>query len=343
MFSMFRKPLKAGLDVGRDTLKYVLLDEDRGIIHYARKEKLIPKREGKDHILKGEELRESLKAFLANCQKDCSNYSNIVNTAIQGEGTICQYIDLPKLGKKELDVAVPCQAMKYIPFPMDTVNFSYLTVPSIKKEDDKTGIFFIAAQKKLVEDMKNLLEQSDLQIEGMEIPALSLVRVWAKNRNMPKDNFYALVHTGFRLTHVIVLKDHYPYYCRDVSIAGRDFTYAIQMNEQISWEEAENYKLSYDATQKDVFMEPFMIKWLDDVKKSLGFFNKQFRSQSISINQIFFSGGTSMMKGLARRLSEHINIPVISAQWDRVKIDSKFTQTLEPARFSLSVGLALKK
>jgi type IV pilus assembly protein PilM len=341
MLGIFKKQLKAGLDIGQDSFKYVLLDEDRGIIHYGREKKILPKRDRKDYLITGEELTERLKAFLSACQKDCQKYNNNVNTAIQGEGTICQYIDLPKLTKKELDVAVPSQAMKYIPFPMETISLSYITVPSIKKEENKTGIFFVAAQKKSVEDMKNILEQCGLQIEGMETPVISLVREWARNHGK-KDNFYALVHTGFRLTQVIILKDRHPYYCREFSIAGRDFTYAIQMGEQISWEEAEVYKMSYDATQKDVSMEPFMIKWLDDVKKSLGFFNKQFQNQSSSINQVFLSGGTALMKGLDMRLSEHINIPVICDTWDKIKVDSKFTQTVEPVKFKLAAGLVLK-
>lgn len=341
MLGIFKKQLKAGLDIGQDNLTYILLDEDRGIVHYGREEPVFPEREKKDDILKGEELKEKLKVFLSSCQKDCQNYSNNVNTAIQGEGTICQYIDLPKLTKKELDVAVPAQAIKYIPFSLDSVNISYITVPSIKQEANKTGIFFVAAQKKSVEDMKNILEQCGLVIDSMETPVMSLVREWARNHAM-KDNFYALVHTGFRLTQVIILKDRYPYYCWEFSIAGRDLTYAMQMGEQISWKEAEGYKMSYDATQKDVSMEPFMIKWLDEVKKSLGFFNKQFRSQSVSIEKIFLSGGTALMKGLDRRLSEHINMPVDADTWDKIKIDSKFTQQIEPVKFKLAAGLVIK-
>ncbi|MEQ8189044.1 MAG: pilus assembly protein PilM, partial [Candidatus Eremiobacterota bacterium] len=244
MLGLFKKQLKVGLDVGQDSLKYILMDEDRGIIHYGREEKNFPGREKKDDILAGERLKEKLKSFLSVCQKESSAFSNNVNTAIQGEGTICQYIDLPKLTKKEMDVAVPSQAVKYISFPLDTVNLSYITVPPIKKEENKTGIFFVAAQKKSVEDMKNMLEQCGLQIDSMETPVMSLVREWARNHGR-NDNYYALVHTGFRLTQVIILKDRYPYYCREFSIAGRDFTYAMQMGEQISWEDAEGYKMSY--------------------------------------------------------------------------------------------------
>ncbi|MEQ8225213.1 MAG: pilus assembly protein PilM, partial [Candidatus Eremiobacterota bacterium] len=181
MLGIFKKQLKAGLDIGQDSFKYILLDEDRGIVHYGSEEQVFPEREKKDDILKGEELKEKLKIFLSACQKDCQNYSNNVNTAIQGEGTICQYIDLPKLTKKELDVAVPAQAIKYIPFSLDSVNISYITVPSIKQEANKTGIFFVAAQKKSVEDMKNILEQCGLVIDSMETPVMSLVREWARN------------------------------------------------------------------------------------------------------------------------------------------------------------------
>ena len=340
MLGLFKKQLKAGLDIGQDSLKYILLDEGRGIIHYGREEKNFPGREKKDDILAGERLKEKLKSFLSVCQKECSAFSDNVNTAIHCEDTICQYIDLPKLTKKEMDVAVPSRAIKYIPFPMDTVNLSYITVPSIKKEENKTGIFFDAAQKKSVEDMKNMLEQCGLQIENMCSPVLSLVREWSKNHGL-KDNFYVLVHTGFCMTYVIILQDRYPYYFREFSTGGRDFTYAIQMGEQISWKEAEGYKMSYDATEKDISMEPFMIKWLDEVKKSLEFFNKQFRSQSISINKVFLSGGTALMKGLDSRLSEYINIPVISDTWNRIKIDTKFTGSLEPVKFKLVSGLAL--
>ena len=129
---------------------------------------ILPERNSKDDILKDEALIKKLTFLLNDCKKDCPGYRNHIKTTLQGEGVISRYIELPKMDKKEVRLAVTSQAIKYIPFPMDTVNLSYINVPAISSESNKMGIFFVAAQKKSVEEIKKILEGAGLELEAVE-------------------------------------------------------------------------------------------------------------------------------------------------------------------------------
>lgn len=336
MLGMFRKQFKIGLDIGQDSLKYAILHPDQTTVNQLWKIKLFPEREAKDQILKGDELKKRLTEILKMCQKECRNYSNSVNSVIQGEGTVYGYLELPDLGKKELDVAVPSQAMKYIPFSMESTHLSYVKIPMILPRENKTGVFYVAAQKKFVDDIKNIMEQSGLKLETMDVSVFSLVREFSRNHSLEKDMCYALIHTGFRATYVIVIRNGYPYYIRDLSIGGRDFTYAFQMGEQWSWQDSEKYKLQYDVTSRQVSIEPFLIRWLEEIKKSLTFFSKEFSRASVSVKEIYLSGGTASFKGLDNRLSEHVQLPVHIDTWDLIKA------TGDAVEYKVSVGAVMK-
>jgi len=278
--------------------------------------------------------------LLKNCKKDCPLYKSAVSTAIQGEGTVSRYIEMPRLSKKELDTAVTSQALKYIPFPMESVNLSYITVPQIEAEKNKTGVFFVAAQKKSIEYMKNILEKCGLELERIETPVMAMVRAFARNHKLPSDRFFALIHTGFRLTHLVVIRDRYPYYSREISLAGRDFTYAFQMGQQSSWEEGENYKLNYDVAECDVSIEPFITRWQKEIKKSLSFFTKQLPG-NCKVEEVYISGGSSLLKGLDKRLEEYLKIPVKIGCWDQIKRCDKFSHIKEVGIYEIATGLAL--
>jgi len=338
MFGLFRKNFKVGLDLGEDSLKYSVVDG--GTVIDLWQGKLIPARKNKDHILKDEDLTNRIIDLLKNCKKDCPLYKSAVNTAIQGEGTVSRYIEMPKLSKKELDTAVTSQALKYIPFPMESVNLSYVTVPQIEAEKNKTGIFFVAAQKKSIEDMKNTLKKCGLELERIETPVMAMARAFSRNHKLPSDRFFALIHTGFRLTHLVVIRDRYPYYSREISLAGRDFTYAFQMGQQSSWEESENYKLNYDVMECDVSIEPFIARWQKEVKKSLGFFTKQLPG-NCKVEELYLSGGTSLLKGLDKRLEEYLKMPVKNGFWDQIKRVDKFSHIKEVGIYEIATGLAL--
>lgn len=339
---MFRKKISIGLDLGQYSVKFAALNPDNGRIEKLRQLQLNPDRQSREETLPGDELCRRIDRFVKDCHKEGGDCKGAVKTAIQGEDTICRYLELPPLSKKELEIAIPSQAMKFIPFPMSSISFSWLSVPPVMTGGKKNAIFFVATLKKTVEEISGTLKNCGFEISRIEVPVLPLVREFSKNYDLPKNSFQALVHVGDRFTHVVILRDRYPYYSREISLAGRDFTYALQMGSQSSWKEAEEAKKVFDAKTNDVAMEPFLLRWMAEVKKSLDFFKSQFSEVSPELTRIFLSGGSAYMKNLTQRLSEHLDLPVSVNTWNRIEGDKKDSDLAGAAALKVAVGLAME-
>lgn len=338
---LFKKNETIGIDIGENSLKLALIESDKPKIKCLFYKELIKDRASSNQCLSEEELRKKITEIIAEFQREAHYTEKSAFTAIQGEGTICGYLELPEISKKEQETAVQSQVIKQIPFPLEKVVISYLQVPQLDKGPKKTCVFWVCAQKSSVEKQKTLLSGCGLEIKKMEVPSLAIAREFARNHKFSDDKFFAIVHIGYKLTHIVVINAGFPYYARDFSLAGRDFTYAFQMGAQISWKEAELYKLNYDATLKETAIEPFLMNWLDEVKKSLKFFNNQIPFESYKIETIYLSGGSAYMKNLDKRLSEHVNMTVLIEKWDIIKNEEKNKEKNDAINHLVSVGLAL--
>lgn len=339
---MFGKKIVNGLDLGAHTLKCAVVETDTGCVRELWKSDILPDRQSRDQTLTGEALSQRLAILLNLCHKECTTFKANVVTAIQGEGTVCRYLEFPPLSDPELKIAVPAEVKKFLAFPIAQTSLSYFQVPLISS-GKKGGVFVVAARKDSVEEMKILLEQCNLQVQRIETPVLALVREFVKNHDNLRNRFHVLVHVGFRLTQIVILRNGYPYFAREFSMGGRDFTYAFQMRTQSSWSEAEQYKLHYDVMSKEASIEPFLIRWLDEVKKSLSFFCRQFAKEFNDICKVCLSGATAQWTNLDKRLGEHLNLPVIVDDWNRVKPINKGRNLKEKSLiYKVAVGLALE-
>ena len=335
---MFKKPLKIGLDIGQFSLKCALLEGNSQIKALWEKE-IMPERASQEQALKEAEWQNRLCALLKECPKEIPLFSHPVATALEGEGVISQYLELPHLSPKELEVAVSSKIIKILPFPIDQVKVSFLQVPPLTRGERVSAVYWIAARKDYIEKALKLFKNCGVTIGHLETPVLPLAREFSDNHKVPKDQFFALVNLGFRWTQVVIVRDGYPYFSREIPIAGKSFTYAFQMGTQSSWSEAEKYKLDYQVERREPQIESFLQRWLDEVKKSLGFFANQLNQENNPVKQIYLSGGTARWKGLDARLAEYLNIPVVMDPWEQI---ADRTQTKHPETFKVAVGLALE-
>ena len=336
----FQKKRNIGLDIGNDAVKVAIVDACKGVISNLWRQETVEDRQSKEQLPKEEDLVKAIHELLAVCKKECAPFKKEVSASIFGGGSICRYIELPHLKPKELAVAVPSQAIKHIPFPMEKVTLSYIQVPRISEGGDKIAVFFITEQNESISFVKKVLKQCNVEASRIESPVLALPRKFSRDHRQPKDQFVALVYIGFVSTYVIIVRGRYPYFAREISIAGRDFTYAFQMGTQSSWQEADNYKIKYDVMQREIPIEPFLSRWLDEIKKSLNFFKKQFGDESLKVEKVILSGGTAGMINLDKRTGEFLGIPVEVDHLEHLKYTGSAIEKHEI--YSVAVGLALE-
>lgn len=316
---LFGKRVLIGLDIGRHSVKAAVLDQNKNDIINLLESEILPGRDCMEQIPGDDAVAEKVRGILSKYTGADSKLNPVVYSSLQGDGAICSYLELPKLKKQEEETAIQSLTRKNIPFSIEEASIIYIPVPALSSDKDKKGIFFIAIKQDAVKKHQELLKKCGLPENNFHVYIRALINEFIKNHGRTPDKFTAIVNAGSYLTSVLIIKDGFPYYARDFAVAGCNFTYAFQMGKQSSWQEAENYKLGYDASAKEVPVEPPLIKWLDNVKKSIDTFTKQYSEYSPVIDKVYLSGGTARWKNLDTRMTEHINIPVETDKWAGIK------------------------
>lgn len=263
-------------------------------------------------------------------------------TSLQGYGAWCQYLEFPPLRKDELDVAVRTKVRKHIPYPPESVHLSYVQVPPIVAGSPKASVFVAAAHHNNIERMTHHLEKCHVELRGVDVTALALVREFVRNHTTPEGRIVGLLNVGFGLSHFVAVLNGYPYYVRDFAPAGGQFTYGFQVGLQVGWEEAERSKRLYDTMQRTHYVELFLKRWMEEVRRTLSHFSTQFANEGVTIQEIYLSGGCAGWTGVAERLSEFLGIPVRIEQWERLARPSSAEGSVDTSIYNVAIGVALE-
>jgi type IV pilus assembly protein PilM len=341
---MFRRPANVGLDLGHFSLKCAVLEHGSTAIKKLWQGEILPSRESEDQTPSPQELRGTLQSILSIASRDGVPLDRGASASIQDEAIVFRYIELPELAKKDLDAGVRNVAKKYIPFPLDKVILSHLPVPLIAKKTDKMAVFFIAIPSEPLASLKSLMKDCKIDVRGIIPSEIALTRALVRNYDLPRDQFLALVHTGFHVTQVIIVRDGFPYLIRSFPIAGKKFTYGFQSarTARLAWREAEYKKLEYDATSKNAAVEPFIVAWLAEIEKSLKAFAGLVPGAPQKVSGIFLSGGSAGMKGLDQRLSSHVNLPTTLLTLQNLRLGSNQPIAGHAASYAVALGLAVQ-
>lgn len=337
---MSRKRIAIGLDLGTNSIKCAVVEIDGNSIRKLLRQELPSAPDERSYSAPVKEFENGLKSLLAQCGHECASVDRRVITGVGGHGTFLQYLEFPPLSNKELDVSVPFEIQKRIPLSLEDITINYVTVPQLSPGKKKSAVLAVAALKREVTLLKSILENSGIVAERVEIPALALAREFTRNHEIPRESFAPLIHIGFRSSQIVIVRNGYPYYARELPIAGRDFTYAFQMGRQSGWSEAEQYKRSYNIANEESAIEPFLSRLAGEIKKSLEFFSREFEVSACSMPQIFLSGGTALLTGLDKYLSKNTGALWRTVQvdkWDRLRPQEK----CEAVLYKVAVGLAL--
>ncbi len=343
MFGRARRKVSIGLDIGQHTVKWAATDAESGRIRELFSTPLMPQRQQRLDVLEGDALEARLREILDTWQKTSACWSKSVNTSVQGAGSICGYLDLPRLSERELKMAVPSKLTKQLPFAVDDVALSFATVPPLVNDLNRTAVVYVAVQKKLIDAHATMLKRLGLELNNVEVPALALAREFNHNHPEAAQHFVALVSFGHLLTHVVLVRNGNPYYQRQFPTAGAEGTYACQVGNQSDWISAEQHKHGLDATARTVALEPFLTRWLGEVKRTIDSFHQRTASAQCRVVRAVLGGAGSSWQGLSRRLSETLQLPTEIDGWHALEIEPAARQAGPPSLFKLAVGLALTR
>lgn len=313
----FRRQRWVGLDLGSHSLKWAVVESGRRELVQSGCTALFPERQNLSQPLEWHLWESRVQQGLDAIPTEVAG----LNTVVQGKSTVYGYLEFPNLSEDELRVAALAEAQQAIPFAADSIQFSYTRVPAWR-DPAGCGVFYAAALLTEVLRLRQLLSRAGRTPQRVEVPALALAREFALNHESARPEFWGVLHIGFTLTQLVVVREGYPYYARDFGLGSGHFVQALQAAHGLSFEEAEK------QFQDGGLHGAPLGRLCDQVQRTLA-------HAALDLKGLYLSGGGAVAN-LAGALQKRVALPVLHDGWERFKGRSD-----PPGLYKLAAGLAI--
>ncbi|MCG8607266.1 type IV pilus assembly protein PilM, partial [bacterium] len=364
--SIFSNTQLVGIDIGATSIKYAVLNKTGRVFKLVNCGMRALQREQAQ--ADGNARADRIANILTNEFKLKSYKNALLTSAVSGLEVIYKNIRVPKMGAKELAKAVPWACRKDFPFPIESTIFEYSVIEDkARKADEKLDVYVAAAQKEMVLNHVNLIRKSDsIPTKVSTIPA-ALWNLFSIMDKSYQSGCYAIIDIGGKSSHIVLINNGQLQFAREISTGGDDITQVLTGSIFVDGEEisiskkkAEGIKRKYGYLEKvniesqedviplkeiAVLMHPVLEKLVKEVQRTIDFFKEKFGIESIQ--KMFITGGTALLKNIPAYLSSELNTEVdVLNPFDYISA-KKFSNhedlnQLGP-RLAVSLGLAIDK
>jgi type IV pilus assembly protein PilM len=337
-----------GLDIGSSSIKVVQAKSSKkGVMLQAFALQPLPPQTIVDGtIMNQSAVVDAIRELLSRLkirQKD-------VALAIAGHSVIIKKISVPQMTDDELDEQIPWEAEHHIPFAKDDVELDW-QVTNRQNASGQMDLVLVAAKKEVVHDYAAVAREASLAPRVVDVAAFSVQNAFESNYTVAPGETIVLVNIGAAISNINISKDGASAFTRDVTIGGNAFTEEIQKQLNVSYDEAEAYKVGgahdeHGVVPQEVekIMESVADVMAGEFQRSLDFFLAT--SADANVTKIFLSGGSAKVAALHRAMERRSRLPVeVMDAFKQVQIDAKLDQAYLRAHAPeamVALGLALR-
>lgn len=274
--------------------------------------------------------------------------------SVSGNTVIIRKITLPLMTQEELQESIQWEAEQYIPFDINEV-FIGFEVLAPRTEQGQMDVVLVAAKKDMISDYQNLCSDVNLKAFVMDVDAFALQNAYEVNYGFHQNETVVLLDVGNSVVTMNVVTDGITMFTRDLSLGGSDITEEIQKQLNITYQEAELYKMGGSpGAQTDEVLPQEVEKIIgekaediaNEIQRSLDFYSATAADNRI--DKIVVTGGTAAIPSLVRTIERISGIrtellnPFKNISYDERKFTAARIQKLAPIA-SIAVGLALRR
>lgn len=262
------------------------------------------------NVVKMEEVAEALRTLLRKNRIKAKK----VALALPSSAVITKKIMVESnLSAKDMEAQVEDEARQYIPFPLEEVSLDFCTVGANPQRPDMTDVIIAASRRDRVQNLQDLVELVDLEAGVIEVQsyALRLATKRLVDIHLPGQDtaVVLLIKMGANRTLMQITVGGAIVYERDQAIGGEHLTQRIAAQYSLSNDEAEAKKRSGALAQdfESSVLAPYVSSTVQILERGMQFI---YNSTPYSkVNQIFLTGGGSMVPGLAAAISTAFQSP----------------------------------
>lgn len=345
-----------GVDIGTSSIKIVELEKKTGrfeLTNYGvfeiKESRTLPQNtDAWQSVLKlpDQEISSGIKELF----KKANFNSQDVVTAIPSFTTFATVIDMPYVSNDDLARALPFEAKKYIPIPLDEVVLDWSIVGINDNQAFAQGtkpsmveVFLAAVPKDETARYQNIIKNSGLKLQAIELENSALIRALLGNDLSPT----VVVNIGGRSTSIIIVNKGYERVSHNYEIGGFEITRAISQSLSISLEKAEELKRKFGLKKgDDNIINESMISLINmmvfETQKTIANYEETKKEK---ISNVILIGGLANMPGFSEYFQEKLN--------RKVSLGNPFSRLIYPAElesitselssiFSVAIGLAMR-
>src|SRR3972149_7879425 len=236
MFNLFGEKGKLGIDIGTAAIKIVELEKSGGRV--VLKNYGLFELKGTDVQSSGPGTGQSILKLpdqeiiwgIKELIKKGSIKSTDAIASIPSFSTFTTIIEMPYLSEQELAKALPFEARKYIPIPLDEVVLDWSIIDILSPAGPGTSgsaskpptvqVFLAAVPRDETEKYRRIMKGAGLNLKALELENTALIRALLGNDLSPT----AIVNIGGRSTSIVIVDKGYERISHNYEIGGVEIT-----------------------------------------------------------------------------------------------------------------------
>ena len=269
--------------------------------------------------------------------------------SIPSFSTFATAIEMPYISEQDLAKALPFEARKYIPVPLNEVvlDWSIIDIPPNWVSSTKpttVEVFLAAVPRDETLRYQRIMRGAGLNLKALELENSALTRALLGNDLSPT----VIVNIGGRSTSIVIVNRGYERLSHNYEVGGFEITKSIARSLNISLEKAEEMKKKMGLKEIDenvinVAMKTLIDMMVLETKKTITGY-EEAKSQKIS--RVLLVGGLTNMPNFASYFQQKLGREVTmgNAFARIVYPQSLFTVIQElSSTFAVATGLAMRE
>jgi type IV pilus assembly protein PilM len=301
-----------GVDLGSHSIKVCEISGGKGKL---KLERFAAINLGEAVIIEDEfQKPDEIIGALKNALRVAGSKSRNVSVGLYGQNTMTKRLSVPDGTQEEIQDSIIWESEQYIPFGADESEVSFSII------GDTVGggkdVLLVAARTEVVEHFQDLLKEAKLipKIVDLNVVAASnLFEMTAVALDPSLNEGAILIDWGAQSVKIIIYRNGGPIFTKELAVGGSLVTEEIQRQMALSYEEAEDLKISQDAQgnlPEEILgiAQGLLEGHIAEVKKNLNFYISAGSTEQIT--KCFVFGGGARSPLLIPMLTELLGIEV---------------------------------
>ena len=281
--------------------------------------------------------------------------SAYITASVPEEKSFVRVIQLPKIKKREIALAIRWELEANVPIPPDQLIYDYEIIEPIDDHLSHVDVSITAFPKSIIESYVRVLTQAGFKLSALELESQAIIRSCVPELHTRKT--YIVVDMGRNRTSFIIFSGDAIRFTTTIPLGGKTLEENIAKELGVSIDEAMEIKkesgLDRRVQDGKVFSSliPALSVFVDELRRSIFFYQDHAThthgAESI-VSSVILSGGDANLLGIDTYLASALKIPVIVAD-PFMRTRSVLAEPI-PAMsphialsFTTAIGLALRQ